>query len=160
MCGRIRGYQYTYTRAFDRGHLGIDGSYVEGVSLTHDFPGNRTHIWTFAAGLTELFTGVDASLICPCLSGSVEPPPYVGNDYFCESGVNGFFNIHHHRILHSDPLWDGQNCLDDCMCQPQLPFFVKNLPAPTREDIELRICSHSSATDGGTIIDQVELYVQ
>ena len=85
---------------------------------------------------------------------------YVGNDYFCESGVNGFFNIHHHRIVHSDPLWDGQNCLDDCMCQPQLPFFVKNLPAPTREDIELRICSHSSATDGGTIIDQVELYVQ
>ena len=45
--------------------LGIDGYYVDGVSLTHGGAGSRQHIWTFATGLTE----VDTSYLttkCPC----------------------------------------------------------------------------------------------
>ena len=54
VCGRIKGYQFGATSAFyDIFNQGIDGIYVEGVSLTHGRPGNREHIWTFVAGLTE-----------------------------------------------------------------------------------------------------------
>ena len=56
VCGRIRGYQFGSTVAYlgyiDR-NQGIDGYYVDGVSLTHGGAGSRQHIWTFAAGLSE-----------------------------------------------------------------------------------------------------------
>ena len=42
------------TSAFGYAAQGIDGYYVEGVSLTHGQSGSRTHIWTFAAGLSEV----------------------------------------------------------------------------------------------------------
>ncbi len=34
---------------------GFAGYYVEGVSLTHGQNGNRTHIWTFAGSLAEVY---------------------------------------------------------------------------------------------------------
>ena len=38
---------------------GIDGYYVDGLSLTHGAPGSRQNIWTFASGL---FTGCHSSI--------------------------------------------------------------------------------------------------
>ena len=90
VCGRILGYQFAYTRAFyDSGLVTtIESQYVDGVSLTHGAPGARQHIWTFAAGLTEDDSGY-TTLLCPCsTTGTVSVPPFVGNDYFCESGLN------------------------------------------------------------------------
>ena len=59
VCGRVRGYQYRSTDAFEAYHHGyattIDDAYVAGVSLTHGPPGSRQHIWTFAAGIAETF---------------------------------------------------------------------------------------------------------
>jgi hypothetical protein len=52
VCGRIKGYQFGATGAFYA--QGIDGYYVDGISLTHGGAGSRQHIWTFAAGLTEV----------------------------------------------------------------------------------------------------------
>ena len=70
VCGRIRGYQFGSPDALwayvDR-NQGIDGYYVDGVSLTHGGAGSRQHIWTFAAGLTEVETmPVFFPLQCPC----------------------------------------------------------------------------------------------
>ena len=46
---------------------GIDGYYVDGVSLTHGGAGSRQHIWTFAAGITEnLMSTLFVSNQCPC----------------------------------------------------------------------------------------------
>ena len=54
VCGRVRGYQFrSGTAAFFGYHnrqQGINGYYVDGVSLTHGDSNTRTHIWTFAAG--------------------------------------------------------------------------------------------------------------
>ena len=44
--GRITGYQYRNTLAFDPSlykNPGIDRWYIDGVSLTHGAPGSRTH---------------------------------------------------------------------------------------------------------------------
>ena len=58
-------------------------SYIDGVSLTHGQP--RQHIWSFAAGLDEV--GSVPQFNCPCTnSGRAIPPPFVGNNYFCDTG--------------------------------------------------------------------------
>ena len=55
VCGRARGYQYYATPAFaryhDPGQTTLDSAYVSGLSLTYGSP--RSHIWTFAAGLSK-----------------------------------------------------------------------------------------------------------
>ena len=90
ICGRVTGYQYHSTNAFDRS-LGSDNGnlnsyYVDGVSITHGSP--RQHVWTFAAGITGSSLN-DPSYICPCISGSTESvPSFVGSHYYCESGNN------------------------------------------------------------------------
>ena len=90
VCGRALAYRFGYNYAFHTYvvyRLGIDDQYVDGLSLTHGAPGSRQHIWTFASGL---FTGSHSSSFsenqCPCDNGNIYPsPPFVGNDYFCES---------------------------------------------------------------------------
>ncbi len=66
----------------------INSWYVNGVSVTHGPPGSREHVWTFATGYTE--DGAHPSL-CPCAPNGpsrVRVPPFVGQDYFCESAVS------------------------------------------------------------------------
>ena len=59
----------------------IDDTYV---SLTRG--SSRQHIWTFAAGYSEHLYPVSTST-CPCdATIDITIPPYVGGDYFCESG--------------------------------------------------------------------------
>ena len=94
VCGRMRGYQWGSTGAFFSYYTQvslaqhIDGYYVDGVSLTHGGAGRRQHIWTFAAGITESsYSYPDAK--CPCDTGNyTRVPAFVGNDYFCESGLH------------------------------------------------------------------------
>lgn len=91
VCGRIIGYQYGDPNAFRDGPnpTVIDDLYVEGVSLTHG-RSPRQHIWTFAAALHEAPNHV--SSMCQCTrtdidtTGQVTVPPFVGEDYFCETG--------------------------------------------------------------------------
>ena len=105
VCGRIRAYQQQTTDAFEAYDDGfvttIDGAYVAGVSLTHGFP--RQHIWTFAAGSSE--SEPFQNQACPCDAViSIGVPPFVGEDYFCESGANLGLSI---GFFPDDPLWDG-----------------------------------------------------
>lgn len=159
VCGRIRGYQFGATSAFQFASQGLEGNYVEGVSLTHGPSGNRTHIWTFASSLTEVFDGRFSDQFCQCVtSAAPAPPSFVGNDYFCESGAHTVFNSI--SFYPNDPLWDGQNCVSSCCGLNNPPFFSKTLPAPTTDDIELRLCYLDGIQQTDTRIDQVELYVQ
>ena len=157
VCGSIRAYQYSQTDGFEAYHNGqvttIEGAYVSGVSLTHGSP--RQHIWTFAAGASEgIPTLID---VCPCdASINITVPPFVGGDYFCESGANsgsisGFYQY--------DPLWDGQGCSSSSTCCSfnNPPYFTKQLPSPTSDPIEARLCRldiHESP------VEFMELYVK
>ena len=135
LCGRVKAYQWGSPNGFLNYHHGwvttIDEYYVEGVSLTHGSP--RQHIWTFAAGLSE--SNPTYTAVCPWdASINMNIPPFVGEDYFCESGEHERWNVNVHTTFHpDDPLWDGQNCLpsSSCCSLHGPPYFTKQLPAPT-----------------------------
>ena len=91
VCGRALAYRFGWIHGFlgyDLARQGIDGQYVDGLSLTHGVPGSRQHVWTFASGQ---FTGSSSNAFsisrCPCDNGNTTYPSssFVGNDYFCES---------------------------------------------------------------------------
>ena len=163
VCGRIKAYQWGTPLAFHNYQYVtyINGAYVSGVSVTHGSP--RQHIWTFAAGASEGSPTVPWA--CPCdASSDIRVPPFVGEDYFCESGVNeAWDHSRHHYTFHSnDTLWDGEDCLPSSMCcsQHNPPYFIKQLPTPTTDDIEARVCQFHTTTYADIAVELVELYVQ
>ena len=144
MCGRVRGYQFGHTDAFRSGpEAGIDNVYANGVSLTHGQIGSRTHIWTFVSGHSNFYDrSRDGPFrFCPCATADAanQVPPYVGNDYFCDSGINTE-GERVQQILYTNPLWDGTNCAGGCCRYNNPPYFTKTLPAPISNNIELRVC--------------------
>ena len=166
VCGRIKAYQKGAPDAFNRLNITgqtTDSNYVDGISLTHG-QSPRQHIWTFAAALSEVsdVTGI----LCPCTRELAESPPthfvpsfIFGNDYFCETAAIEHPQL---RLYPDDPLWDGEGCGSESTCCEfnNPPWFCKQLPQPTTDDIELRICGNQDISDEDTPIEQVEIYVQ
>ena len=149
VCGRVIGYQFGYPDGFRSST--VDQTYVDGVSITHGSP--RSHIWTFAAEGSELFQH------CPCEGGARTTPPYVGSNYYCESGYNGGSSPS--SVLYtSDPLWDGAGCVSEGSCCSTAPWFTVDLVSSTSDDIEVRICSDSTDIEEDTPIHLLELYIQ
>ena len=158
MCGRITGYQFGNTDAFLDSSRSIDTYYVDGVSVTHGNP--RQHIWTFASGLDELSSSISYA-ICPCVTGSTNGnriPSFVGQNYFCESGLTRW-NGGGRFWPDGDPLWDGQGCgpTSSCCTFNSPPWFNVQLPSPTTDNIEVRLCSRGSVQSP---IHLIELYVK
>ena len=109
VCGRITAYQFGATNAFLNFYgnpqtTTINSPYVDGVRLTHGNP--REHIWTFAAALDSQNNNIYTDSKCPC---TVTPPPFVGKDYFCDTGS---MNIPNYYTFLTDPLLDGTDCLN------------------------------------------------
>ena len=167
VCGRVIGYSYRAPEAFGQfaGPQTIEGPYVDGISLTHGPPGTRQHIWSFAAGTSES-ASVHSNAACPCAhrqSGTIVPS-FVGNDYFCESGNPGpSFTS---RLYTSDPLWDGQGCGFPSCCELSYPpgvtapWFCKQLPQATTDDIEVRLCADDGLPSEETPVELIELYIR
>ena len=93
VCGQLRGYQFATTDAFEpynrNSSLGLSDPYVDGASITYDTAAPK-HIWTYATGFTTATVQEYKNALCPCNSGSTaQVPPYIGNDYYCETGNNG-----------------------------------------------------------------------
>ena len=165
VCGRALAYQFGVNYAFIGYHHDrqvIDGWYVDGLSLTHGAPGSRQHIWTFASGL---FAGSHSSVYpnhrCPCDNGNTTypSPPFVGNDYFCESVTQSSWA---YVFYPNATLWDGQVCEGGGTCCQfnNPPWFTKNLANSTTEDIELRLCIWNRGHRADIALEQLELYVQ
>ena len=157
VCGRIIGYQYGSPDAFlSAPGLSIDDTYVDGVSVTHGSP--RQHIWTFAGGLRQ--DGRCTLCACPCDQSSISAtvvPSFVGQNYFCESGMTSFNGS---LFLYTDnPLWDGQGCgpTSTCCSFNSPPWFNVRLSSPTTDDIEVRACS---AQNEATPIEIMEIYMK
>ena len=142
----------------------IDQNYVDGISLTHR-RNPRQHIWTFAGGLDEI--GTQPPLNCPCTNTNLaafamQPPSFVGNDYFCDTG-SANYTLHDPGFLYSDdPLWDGAGCgpANTCCSLNNPPWFLKQLPSTTTDDIEMRMCFDQPSTDEDTPIEIIELYIR
>ena len=164
VCGRIRAYQWGAVHAFYSYHNGfrttIDDEYATGVSVTHGSP--RNHIWTFVAGMCEEYYST-WSAACPCdTTSTIRIPPFVGNDYFCESGVNEPWEVRHRTFHPNDTLWDGEDCLPSSTCcsERNPPYFIKQLPSPTTDDIEARICFHAPLYYSNLAVELVEIYIK
>ena len=158
VCGRIIGYQIGHPDAFNGASSSINNAYVEGVSVTHGLP--RQHIWTFAAGRDEL-----SYSRCPCVTGSTEGnhiPSFVGQNYFCETGITQYPGTNGPFYSNGDPLWDGQGCgpTSSCCTFHSPPWFSVQLPSLATDDIEVRICAGSSISNEDTPIQLMELYVK
>ena len=166
VCGRIRAYQFVYTTGFwgyNSGYTLVNDSYFSGVAVMHGSP--QQHIWSFVAGVLENYTGGEYWL-CPCdTTLSIPIPPFVGEDYFCESGYiyPGQWVFDEIEQFHSnDILWDGRDCHSNSTCCSlhNPPYFTKTLNTSTTDDIELRMCNYFDTQYGNTAVELVELYVR
>ena len=164
VCGKVIAYQSGYINAFrpyysSGGSVGLDGYFVDGVVLTHgDVP--RKHIWTFAGTRDELVTHSWSGCTCLRPTSFVPPPPFfIGNDYFCDAGSRD----HYEFIFYTDPLWDGAGCEsprstefnNTCCSFNNPPWFYKQLPQPTADPVEMRLCQSSTAIQ----LHSYEIYV-
>ena len=163
VCGRIRAYQYGFPDAFRGynnigGQTTIDSAYVSGVAVMYGSP--RQHIWTFANGARE---DQASASNCPCdTSGSTSVPPFVGEDYFCESGYVHNSGIPHFTLHSNDTLWDGRDCHSNSTCCSlhNPPYFTKTLNQTTTDDLELRMCLFNAAPSDDIAVELVELYIK
>ena len=171
VCGKIIAYQYGSPDAFGHNNVTtrnnhIDNNYVDGISLTHGY-NPRKHIWTFAGALDEVGIFRLWKGYCPCINilypaSSSQPPSFVGNDYFCDTGSTNQFDF---VFYPDDPLWDGAGCgvNNTCCSLNNPPWFLKQLPSNTTDDIEMRMCRdnplHNGSIDEGTPIEVLELYI-
>ena len=166
VCGRVIGYHNRTPDAFySSASQTIEGYYVDGVSITHGSPGSRQHIWTFAAGYAENSPSRDPTWSCPCADRATaisRVPSFVGNDYFCESGNPNSSGTS--MFYSNDPLWDGQGCGAASCCELSYPpgvtppWFCKQLPQITIDDIEIRICGERIG-DEDTPVELIEIYI-
>lgn len=129
VCGRAVGYTDNLLGGFSdipRYRTITDPlPYIDGVSVTHGSQPLK-HIWSFVASHAP-------GSRCPCdNAGSPSPPAFVEGNYFCDSESNG-------------ALWDGQNCTTACCTFNSPPWFTVTLPAPTSDDIAVRICTDQHA---------------
>ena len=161
VCGRIIGYQLGNTDSFRGRTLSINTYYVDGISVTHGSP--RQHIWTFATGLDEQTTWPCCT--CPCVVASqsgTHIPSFVGQNYFCESGITRWNRTSGILWPNGDPLWDGQGCgptTSSCCTFNSPPWFNVQLLSPTTDNIEVRICDTDRNTEDSPI-QLLELYVK
>ena len=160
VCGQLVGYQVGDTDAFDTRPRSIDTYYVDGVSITHGSP--RQHIWTFASAVGEMFSGLRT---CPCTytynAHNVTVPSFVGRDYFCDTAI--VHSGHLQGVFYADdPLWDGHGCgsTNTCCQFNNPPWFCKQLPQATTDDIEVRICGLGLYSDEDTPLELVEIYIR
>ena len=168
-CGKVIAFQYGSADAFgsDRrgGNPTIDSNYVDGVSLTYG-SNPRKHIWTFAAALDEFGADNDGRAICECSHAGRNggsPPAFVGQDYFCDSGVNRRFTASDFtRFFSSSPLWDGAGCGSNSTCCSfnNPPWFYKELSPAATDNVEMRVCTDEVLSSEDIGISRVEVYVQ
>ena len=168
VCGRARGYQFGYTRAFHSSEYAgqdLDSAYVSGLSVTHGAPGRRAHIWTFAAGYSQAYGYIGVN--CPCAQyPGPDPPPFVGDNYFCDSGNPDNRRREWYLVdMVTNPLWSSDGCghknRRNC-CKHRGPWFATDVGdgIEVQDDIEVRMCHYPPYTYTEDIgVEELEIYI-
>ena len=167
VCGRIVAYQKGLAGGFYhaiRSNQGLEGAYLDGISLTHGVQGSRHHIWSFIGTYYDQDQNYRTVVSCPCTNAAVhwphQIPSFVNNNYFCDTGNQG--PLSYTRFFTDDPLWDGQGCGGNSTCCDfnTPPWFCASLPQPTSDNLELRNCYGDSSSAEDKIITLIEIYVK
>ena len=166
MCGRVNAIQQRTPDAFwpsiQGRNPGLEGVYIDGVSLTHGAAGSRQHIWTFAAALYETDPNYYLTRVCPCTNTNFnwpyQIPLFIGHNYFCDTGHSGP-GLSQGTVYTNDPLWDGEGCgpTSTCCQLNNPPWFCTTLPQPTTE---LRICGDQVISDEDIYVQFVDIHVK
>ena len=161
ICGQVKGYQKGRTIAFHSTEVGaksINDHYATGVSITLGNP--RKHVWTYAAGSSDDYNYPNYN--CPCAATpGPDPPAFLGNHYYCESGNQGTSSSSIYYTL--DTLWDGNGCYhanNNCCANPDMPWFFRQFSRPMRNYLEARICRYSTFSYEESLVESIELYIQ
>ena len=156
VCGKIIAYQFGSPNGFINEN--IDQFYIAGISLTHGQP--RQHIWSFVNARTERAE----SSACPCTRNDgtffETIPSFIEDNYFCDTAVE-VFTASNGIFYPNDPLWDGQGCGSTSTCCEfnTPPWFCKQLPQPTTDDIEMRLCENTTPNEDDSPFEISELYI-
>ena len=136
VCGRIRAYKIGTPDGF-RGvegvEGGINGNYLDGISITVNTATSRTHVWSLVAGHS-------------CYENR---PTFVGNDIVCETSSPCAM-----RTLCGSLLWKSQQY------GRNVSSWLKEMQSPHVSDIEVRVCRDQKKNDEDLAIATLELYVQ
>ena len=161
VCGMVVGYQKGTTDGFQPSihKNSINRPYLDGISITYST--SRKHLWSYAAGYNEDL-GRHQAVTCPCSRhGGTPAPSFVRDYYYCESGVvTG--EVSHGTYFKYDPLWDGKGCSssNSCCAQPNLPWFYRQIPLTSNENVEARICYDQAFGDEAVLVKEIQLYIQ
>ena len=170
VCGRILAYQKGVSGAFFSvinfdNYNSIEEAYLSGVSLTHGPVGSKQHIWSFVGAMYEQDPYYTTSVNCPCTNTNVswphQVPPFIDNDYFCDTGNPGPGESLTTYYI-NDPLWDGVGCGSTSTCCEfnSPPWFCKSLPQPTSDDLEIRNCYTDDSLFEDRLITLIDVYVK
>ena len=84
-------------------------------------------------------------------------PSFVGEDFYCESGLSG--TGVENRTVWEDPLWDGQGCESSGnQCCNRCGWFHRKIPT-TSDNIEVRCCVSGGQSKEDVLTDQLEIWV-
>ena len=158
ICGQAKGYQKGNMNAFASQSPSVDSVYVDGISITVGSP--RKHVWTYAVGRSDGYDYSTSKINCPCATHpGHNSPAFVGNDYYCESGVAGDSDENFYYL--SNPLWDGTGCTigSGCCAKIGMPWFYRKLPVPIDDDFEVRICKNSEHSNEDLAVERLEIYI-
>ena len=90
-------------------------------------------------------------------------PPLWEMTTFVRVGILPQLMLSHSKQM--DPLWDGQGCGSSSCCELSYPpgvtppWFCKQLPQTTTDDIEVRLCGDEGTADEDTPVELIELYI-
>ena len=140
--GRINALQVGTPDGFQRHGLSrpktsptINDNYVDGVSLTHG-SSPRIHIWTYAATTPS------------CTSCSTRFPAFLNSSqYTCDANSGCSLN----KVC-GNLLWNGNECVGTTT-------FYRQLPQPTSDDIEMRVCRDEGRSNEDFLLTFIEIYI-
>ena len=169
VCGRILAYQRGLASAFynaiSYNFNTIEDAYLSGVSLSHGPASLRQHIWSFVGAYYEQDPNYRTDVTCPCTNTNVswphQVPPFINNDYFCDTGNPGP-GTSYTADYNDDPLWNGKGCssINNCCDFNSPPWFCKSLPQPTNDDLEIRNCYGDPSSREDKLVTLIDIYVK
>ena len=131
---------------------------IDGVLISHGK--TQKHIWAYSIGSEKLPVGHNNNY-CPCtdpkFNGVV--PPFIGNDYYCDSGVDSNPKV---GKFYTTPLWTGEGCTPPnfCCSHSGMPWFCKTLAIATTDYIEIRNCHNELISNEDIALDLIEIYIR